>query len=97
MTKFNEARCLAVDPFDGDFGSPGDRIFRNVIVTSRKALTCSCCNQLSVPGTRVRVIVALFDGDLHRYRYCAECCSAMAKSWTDRGKAWEARIAIREA
>ena len=94
--KFDEAACLSVNPFEGDFGSVDDRIFRDVIVTSRKPLECNCCGFDTVPGTRVRTTVAIFDGDLHRYRYCAKCCHAMAKSEKDHGFAWEARVALQE-
>jgi hypothetical protein len=88
---FDEAACLQVDPFAGDYGSPGDKTLRDSIVTARKACECGECLELTEPGTRTRVIVAIFDGELHHYRYCAKCCDAMSISEKDDGKAWEKR------
>lgn len=95
MTDFDEADCLAVDPFDGDFGSPGDTIFRDKIVIPRKTHECACCMRLTDVGTKTRVITALFDGELHQYRYCTHCCAAMAISEKDGGRAWAKRTNLR--
>ena len=43
---------------------------------------------------RVRLLAAVFDGTLMNYRWCSECCAAMAASWTDNGEAWEARARL---
>lgn len=36
MTTFDEAECLKVNPFEGDFGSPGDKVLKDKIGTARK-------------------------------------------------------------
>ena len=94
MTTFDEAECLKVNPFEGDFGSPGDKVLKDKIGTARKGGTCGMCRQDIVPGERVRLLAAVFDGTLMSYRWCSECCAAMAESWTDDGRAWEARVRI---
>lgn len=71
--------CLAYDPFADDFGSPQDRILRDVIVTCRVGHWCHMCDGDTTPGTRTRLLVAIFDGDLRYFRWCADCCEAMAK------------------
>ena len=85
---FDEAECLKTNPFEGDFGSPGDKVLRDKIGTARKGGTCGMCKQEIVPGERVRLLAAVFDGELMSYRWCSECCAAMAACWTDNGAAW---------
>ena len=43
MTTFNEADCLKTNPFEGDFGSPGDKVLKDKIGTARKGGTCGMC------------------------------------------------------
>ncbi|TJZ75617.1 hypothetical protein [Chitiniphilus eburneus] len=100
MGTFDEVACLDVNPFEGDFGAPDDRVLEDKIVTTRKAAKCGCCMQDAQPGERSRVIAAIFDGQLMRYRFCAACCAAMAKCWDedDDGETWAARARMgREA
>lgn len=94
LTKTQETECLKCNPFEGDFGTPGDRILRDKIVTSRKGGTCGMCLQEIQPPERVRSLVAIFDGSLMNYRWCEKCCEAMALSWIDQGAAWESRIRL---
>jgi len=94
MTTFDEADCLKTNPFEGDFGSPGDKVLKDKICTARKGGTCGMCRQEIVPGERVRTLAAVFDGELMSYRWCSECCAAMAASWTDDGRAWESRVRL---
>lgn len=94
MTTFDEAECLKVNPFEGDFGSPGDRTLKDKIGTARKGGTCGMCRQEITTGERVRLLAAVFDGELMNYRWCSACCGAMAASWTDNGEAWEERARI---
>lgn len=96
-TKFDEADCMSVNPFEGDFGSPGDRILRDKITIARKTHQCGMCRQQIHPGEKTRVLAAVFDGEMRSYRWCALCCAAMASSWTDDGYAWEARVAMGNA
>ena len=62
MTTFDEAECLKTNPFEGDFGSPGDKVLKDKIGTARKGGTCGMCRQEIVPGERVRLLAAVFDG-----------------------------------
>jgi hypothetical protein len=91
---FDEAECLKTNPFEGDFGSPGDKVLKDKIVTARKSGTCCLCLQEIIPGERVRTLAAIFDGEMRSYRWCSECCEALAASWTDDGRAWEERVRI---
>lgn len=91
---FDASACLQVNPFEGDFGEPGDRVLKDKIVTARKGGACGICLQDIVPGERIRVLAAIFSGALMHYRWCSSCCAAMASSWTDNGAAWEARAAL---
>jgi hypothetical protein len=87
-----ERECLATDPFAGDFGEVGDKTLRDKMVTARKGGIChDCCGEIT-PGSRVRSRADIFDGELMHFRWCEPCCRAQALSWTDDGKAWEARI-----
>ncbi len=71
--------CLEYDPFDGDFGVPGDIVLRDKVVKARKDFKCSMCCQGMSKGTMKRAIAAKFDGQLMSYDYCQECCEAMAR------------------
>ena len=42
----------------------------------------------------MRLLAAVFDGSLMSYRWCSECCAAMAANWTDNGDAWTARARL---
>ena len=94
MTTFDERACLQVNPFEGDFGSPGDRVLKDKIGTARKCGTCGMCRQEIQQGERVRLLAAIFDGQMMSYRWCSACCAAMAVSWHDAGRAWTARVRL---
>lgn len=87
----NEADVMSYNPFDGDFGAPGDRLLRDRIVTARSGGDCHLCGGKIQPGTRIRSRSGVIDGSLMSWRWCTACCEAMALSWTDDGKALEAR------
>lgn len=93
MTTFDEKECMACNPFEGDFGD-GEIVLTDKIVTARKGGTCHLCRQEIKPGERIRTRKEAYDGKIDNFRWCSECCSAMAASWTDDGKAWEARAAL---
>lgn len=76
-TQAKEQAILDFDPFEGDFGGPGDCVLSNKIVTARKPGPCSHCEQEIKPGERVRSMAAKF-GDFMSYRWCAACCAVMA-------------------
>jgi hypothetical protein len=75
-----EARCLADDPFAGDYGGSGgdDCVLSDRMVTNRGGGTCHMCAGPCAPGTRNRVRVEVYDGELMRFRWCVQCCFAMA-------------------
>lgn len=95
IPEFSDDDCLRINPFEGDFGSPGDRVLKDKIGVARKAGECHDCGQQIQPGERVRMRTEISDGDLMSFRWCRACCYAMAKSMSDNGEAWEARIALR--
>lgn len=99
-TQAKEQAILDFDPFEGDFGEPGDSILANKMVTARKPGPCSHCKQKIQKGERVRSMAAKF-GNFMRYRWCAACCDAMVAADDDSDdsadpwEAWEARAALR--
>ena len=74
LTKQQEAACLMVNWFDGDFGVPGDRILKNKFVTGRIVSVCSECKGDIQPKERAHVLVGMFDGSPMSYRWCNNCC-----------------------
>jgi hypothetical protein len=95
MTTPWEEDCLAYDPFEGDRDVDVTTI-RDGFVKARKAGVCSTCSGKIRPGMRVRSRTER-DNDERRigtFRFCPECCDAMAKSWEDDGAAIEARFRL---
>ena len=90
--EFDEVKCLQVNPFEGDFGSPGDKVLKDKIVTARKSRPCGMCRQYIAPGERVRTLAAIFDGDMKDYVWCSTCCHALSINNEDDGKSWEAQV-----
>lgn len=82
MTPEQEAECLHVDPFEGDFGGAGDAdgVLSDKMVTARKGGPCHLCAGECIPKTRVRRRVEVYDGSLMTFSWCAECCEAMVAS-----------------
>jgi hypothetical protein len=91
----NEQDVLAYNPFDGDFGSPGDRILKDKMVTARKPRPCDHCGQEIQPNERIRVRAEIVDGSLMSWKWCQLCCEAMASNWSDNGAVLDARSALR--
>lgn len=91
LTDKQKADCLAVNPFEGDFGD-GERLLSDRIVTARCDNTCCDCGGVAKSGTNHRVMTEVYDGKVRTARWCEECCAAMALSWEDDGAAWEGRI-----
>lgn len=96
MAVIDLAEALKYNPFDGDFGDVGDRTLHDKIVCFRKPRRCHCCGKDVKPGTQGRSLTMLWmsDGPMS-YAYCHECTEAQAKSWTDDGRALDARYALR--
>lgn len=70
---------LTFDPFDGDFGSQGDKVLSDKMVVGRKAHTCAHCDGPIAVGERHRSRSERVDGDLMAHRWCAACCDLMAR------------------
>lgn len=98
---YNEDDCLACDPFEGDFGGSGDAdaILQDKMVKAAKFHECKChlCAGSIQKGERHRYRVEIYDGEMETFRWCEECCAAMASSGEDDGEAFEARMAIGDA
>ena len=90
----NEDDVMAVNPFEGDRDLDLRTLF-DKMVTARKARPCCDCGQMIEPGTRIRSRSDVHDGAVKSLAWCTECCKAMALSWTDSGRAMEARLALR--
>ena len=72
-----DQKILKFDPFEGDFGMPGDRVFMNRMGIARKHGPCAHCGTEIIKGERIRRQVSKFDGELMTHRWCAMCCKAM--------------------
>ena len=94
VSTFDERDCLGCYPFEGDFGSPDERILKDKIVTARKGGPCFLCGQDIQPKTRIRAMTHIFEGELVSYRWCNDCCAAMAAWWEDDRKEYEKRAAL---
>ncbi len=68
---------LDYDPFEGDFGCPGDTTLRDAMVKARKPHACTHCAGQIVPGETYRSRSDIADGDLMSWKWCALCCAAM--------------------
>ena len=64
---------LSFDPFEGDFGTPGDKVFTNRMVIARKPGPCSHCDMEIAKGERVRRQTSKFDGDLAGLSELVDC------------------------
>lgn len=93
---FDEDDCLALNPFEGDFGDGRDRTLSDRIVKAGKDHigVCHDCAGDVIKGERHRSRVDIADGSFFTFRWCGECCAAMASSWEDDGKAMEERVRI---
>lgn len=93
MSNFDERECLAVNPFEGDFGD-GEVRLEDKIVTARKVRQCNLCGEDVEPGTKTRVRAEAYGGKIYRYAWCNKCCVAMAIRWEDGGAELQARSAL---
>lgn len=79
-----EADVLAYDPFAGDFGGSGDRTLSDRMVKAAKHhADCHNCGGPIAKGERHRSRSDIFDGEMHSFRWCWSCCTAMARVWLD--------------
>jgi hypothetical protein len=80
---FDRQACLSFDPLEGDFGEPGDREIKNYLTVSRKGGPCDWCAATIISGAPIRRRVMHLDGEMRTFRYCIDCCRAMARSNSD--------------
>lgn len=92
ITEVQERNCLKYNPFEGDFGDPGDKILKKKMVTAKKGGFCKLCQQEIKPGERIRVQAEIFEGTFENYRWCEQCCIAMAENWFDEGESLSIRM-----
>lgn len=91
----DEKKVLAYNPFEDDFGDPGDRCFRDKMVYAKKTRPCHICTADIMPGERIRTSVHLFDGVVRTYSWCNKCCQAMERVWDFQGDPFEERMKVR--
>lgn len=92
MDANTEVMALKFDPFSSDEGYPGDVALSDKFRTCRKPGRCHYCLNIIVKSERYRAIVEVAFGKIRTFKFCAECCKAMAKSWSDDGRAISDRI-----
>ena len=63
---------LDYDPFDGDFGGPGDKVLSDRLVVSRKIYKCFHCGGGIAVGEKHRSRFEKRDGEMWTSRWCAE-------------------------
>ena len=68
---------LDYDPFEGDFGEPGDNVFSDRLVLSRKTYECFHCSGVIAVGEKHRSRYEKRDGEMRSFRWCRKCCEAM--------------------
>jgi hypothetical protein len=100
MKEFNEDNALCYDPFQGDFGCPGDVIFSDKFVIARKEGPCFECKTTITKGERVRRQSGVFDGEMLSFRFCRACCHAFSLAFEEdyeaHKEAMEERQRVRE-
>lgn len=94
MSSFDHAACLAVDPFEGDFGD-GEVTLKDKIGIARKDNECHTCGKKIRKGQPIRIRTDRTDSGLETYRWCVTCCKAMARSERDDCRSWFARSEMR--
>ena len=93
LTPEQEAACIRYNPFE-EPEDPDDRILRDCMQTARKPGPCIICFETIQPGERTRRQSGIVNRRRSSCRMCAECCVAMASSWTDAGAAIEKRTSM---
>lgn len=79
MSLKEEFSPLQYDPFEGDFGDQGDRVFSDALVNARKQHICShCCGPIAL-GEQYRRRREKSDGEMRTWKWCAACCIAMVE------------------
>ena len=82
---------LDFDPFQGDFGTPDDKLFSDKMVKGRGKYSCFHCLGGIAPGEQHRSRSERADGEFMSFRWCLKCCEAMVKQLQGEGLAYEER------
>ena len=93
---FDEKEALRYPLFADDFGDPSDVVLSDKIVTARSGHICVECLSPITVGARHRVHRGIYDGAVRMYRFCPDCCAAMAAVFNGQPDAMEARWAVRQ-
>jgi hypothetical protein len=85
-----DPKILRYDPWGDGKGDDHYRVLRNQMIVACFKHKCAICFGPIAVGERHRAQTELNeDGkrQLKTFRFCAECCTAMCKSWRDEGVA----------
>lgn len=94
MQIFDENRCLEVDPLWEK--TPGEKRLADKFVTTRVEHKCDICAGGIEKKEKVRAISEQYgEKKIRSFYFCNECCYAMAEFWSDGGKKWDARVALK--
>jgi hypothetical protein len=78
-TQAIDAMILSFNPWCGD-ESDVTTLSDRMVVT-RVSSTCAICFGKILPADRVRTKVEKMDGKVKTFRFCVECCAAMARRY----------------
>lgn len=86
---------LAFDPWAGDMDDDSVTL-RDTFVTARKPAKCAICFGNVLIGDRVRSQTQRSQEQrkVMTFKFCVECCAAMARECVDDGREIEARYAL---
>ena len=93
---FDEKEALHYPLFADDFGNPSDVVLSDKIVTARNGHICTECLSLIAVGVRHRVHRGIYDGAVRMYRFCPDCCAAMAAVFNGKPDAMGERWVVRQ-
>ena len=90
-----DALVLAFDPWAGDMDSDAVTL-HDKFVTARKPAACAICFGKILSGDRVRAQTqrSREQRKVMTFRFCVDCCAAMARECVDYGKSIEGRYAL---
>ena len=78
MSEIDIKDALKYNPFEGDFGEPGDITLKDKIGIIRKPRACHLCDDVIEKGERVRIRTDISQGNIMSFVWCNKCCVAMA-------------------
>ncbi len=86
---------LRFDPWAGDRDDDSVTL-RDAFVVTRKPATCAICLGNILAGDRVRSQTQRSEQErkVMTFRFCVDCCAAIARECVDDGRAIEARYAL---